>query len=123
MTLRILWTAALLAPLTLFAQAGTKADEPLTLLHSTALPEITGDFDHFAVDLKRNRLFVSAEVHHSIEVFDLHSGAHLQSVGDFKTPHSIAFCPEKDELLVADGGDSALLLLDGETSSAQGAFR
>ncbi len=120
MTLRILWTAALLAPLTLFAQAGTKADEPLTLLHSTALPEITGDFDHFAVDLKRNRLFVSAEVHHSIEVFDLHSGAHLQSVGDFKTPHSIAFCPEKDELLVADGGDSALLLLDGENLQRTG---
>ncbi len=87
--------------------------EPLTLLHATALPEITGDFDHFAVDLKRNRLFVSAEVHHSIEVFDLQSGAHLQSVGGFKTPHSVAFCPEKDELLVADGGDSALIVLKG----------
>jgi len=25
--------------------------QPLTLLHMTSLPEITGDFDHFAVDL------------------------------------------------------------------------
>jgi DNA-binding beta-propeller fold protein YncE len=88
-------------------------ETPVTLLSTTYLPEIIGDFDHFAVDLKRNRLFVSAEVHHSIEMFDLKTGAHLQSIGGFKTPHSIAFAPEKDELLVADGGDSALILLSG----------
>jgi hypothetical protein len=94
--------------------AGAKAagpQAPITLLSTTYLPEITGDFDHFAVDLKRNHLFVSAEVHHSVEMFDLKTGAHLQSIGGFKTPHSIAFAPEKDELLVADGGDSALILL------------
>lgn len=87
------------------------ASEPLTLLHLTALPDITGDFDHFAVDLKRNHLFVSAEVHHSVEMFDLRTGEHLQSISGFKTPHSLAFVPEKDELLVADGGDSALIVL------------
>jgi hypothetical protein len=95
----------------------TKAAEPqssVTLLSTTRLPEIIGDFDHFAVDLKRNRLFVSAEVHHSVEMFDLKTGAHLQSIGGFKTPHSLAFAPEKDELLVADGGDSALILLSGD---------
>jgi hypothetical protein len=80
----------------------------------TALPDITGDFDHFAVDLKRNHLFVSAEVHHSVEMFDLRTGEHLQSIPGFKTPHSLAFVPEKDELLVADGGDSALILVSAE---------
>jgi len=93
-----------------FAAKGEPA-QPLTLLHMTSLPEITGDFDHFAVDLKRNHLFVSAEVHHSVEMFDLHTGEHLQSIDGFKTPHSLAFSPEKDELLVADGGDSALILV------------
>ena len=77
--------------------------------------DIVGDFDHFAVDLKRNHLFVSAEVHHSVEMFDLKTGAHLQSIGGFKTPHSLAFAAEKDELLVADGGDSALILVSAET--------
>ncbi len=86
---------------------------PVTLLHLTELPEITGDFDHLAFDLKRNRLFVTAEVHHSVEMFDLKTGEHLRSIGGFKTPHSIAFAPEKDELLIADGGDSALILLSG----------
>jgi hypothetical protein len=87
---------------------------PVTLLHTTYLPDIVGDFDHFTVDLKRNHLFVSAEVHHSIEVFNLKTGEHLQSVGGFKTPHSIAFAPEKDELMIADGGDSSLVLISGE---------
>src|SRR6267154_3931404 len=97
--------------------AGATAAEPqapVTLLSTTYLPEIIGDFDHFAVDLKRNHLFVSAEVHHSIEMFDLKTGTHLQSIGGFKTPHSVAFAAEKDELMVADGGDSSLVLLSGE---------
>jgi DNA-binding beta-propeller fold protein YncE len=87
---------------------------PLTQIHATPLAEIVGDFDHFTVDTKRNHLFVSAEVHHSIEMFDLRTGKHLQSIPGFKTPHSIAYAPEKDELLVADGGDSALILVSGE---------
>jgi DNA-binding beta-propeller fold protein YncE len=47
-------------------------------------------------------------------MFDLKTGAHLQSIGGFKTPHSVAFAAEKDELLVADGGDSSLVLLSGD---------
>lgn len=47
-------------------------------------------------------------------MFDLTTGEHLKSIGGFKTPHSIAFAPEKDELMVADGGDSSLVLLSGE---------
>jgi DNA-binding beta-propeller fold protein YncE len=87
---------------------------PVTLVKTIYMPEITGDFDHFTVDLKRGHLFVSAEVHHSVEMFDLKTGDHLQSIGGFKTPHSIAFAPEKDELMVADGGDSSLVLISGE---------
>ena len=85
---------------------------PLELLRTTPLPDITGDFDHFAVDKTNNRLYLSAEEHHSIEVFDLKTGEHLRSVGGVTTPHSLAFVPEKGELLVADGGDSSCRILD-----------
>ncbi|SEF65139.1 hypothetical protein SAMN05421819_0704 [Bryocella elongata] len=88
------------------------AETPVTLLRTIYLPEITGDFDHFAVDLKRNHLFVSAEVHHSVEMFDLHTGEHLRSLSGYKTPHTLAFDAKKDELLVCDGGDSSLLVVD-----------
>ncbi len=86
---------------------------PITLVAQTELPDIVGDFDHLTVDLKRKHLFVTAEVHHSVEMFDLMTGKHLQSIGGFKTPHSIAFSPEKDELLICDGGVSSLVLLAG----------
>ena len=88
------------------------SEQPVSLLRTIYLPDIVGDFDHFAVDHKRNHLFVSAEVHHSIEMFDLKSGEHIQSIGGVKTPHSLAFDVPKDELLICDGGDSALIILD-----------
>jgi hypothetical protein len=96
------------------ARATEHKDSPVTLVSTTYLPDIVGDFDHFTVDLKRGHLFVSAEVHHSVEMFDLKTGAHLKSIEGFKTPHSVAFAPEKDELMVADGGDSSLVLVSGE---------
>ena len=111
---------ASIAALTVTGHAEEPKRPPLTLLSQVYLPEITGDFDHFAVDLKRNRLFVSAEVHHSVEMFDLRTGEHLQSIGGFKTPHSLAFAPEKDELMVCDGGDSALILVSGDTLERTG---
>jgi DNA-binding beta-propeller fold protein YncE len=85
---------------------------PLVLMQTTALPDITGDFDHFAIDEKNNRLYVSAEEHHSIEVFDLKTGAHSQSASGVTTPHTLAFVAEKNELLVADGGDNSCRVLD-----------
>ena len=88
------------------------ASAPMVLLRTVPLPEITGDFDHFAVDKTHNRLYVSAEVHHSIEVFNLKTGDHVQSVSGVATPHTLAFVPEKDELLVADGGDASCRILD-----------
>ncbi|WP_052200180.1 YncE family protein [Terriglobus sp. TAA 43] len=96
------------------AHAATDKQEPLTLLRTTYLPDVVGDFDHFAVDVKRNHLFVAAEVHKSIEMFDLRTGEHLRSIGGFKTPHSIAFAQSKDELMICDGGDSSLVLLSGD---------
>ena len=113
-TFFLLTAVSVLAPATLHAEKPSGESQPVTLLKNIPLPEILGDFDHFAVDMKRNHLFVSAEVHHSVEMFDLKTGEHLQSIGGLKTPHSLAFDVEKDELLVADGGDSALIALSGE---------
>jgi DNA-binding beta-propeller fold protein YncE len=87
---------------------------PLTLIGTTPLPEISGgDFDHFAVDLKHNRLYVVAEVYGSIEVFDLRTGKHLQSArGVIKSPRKIVFLEDKGELLVADAGNASCEFLD-----------
>ena len=85
---------------------------PLVLIRTVPLPGIVGDFDHLAVDERNNRLYVAAEEHHSIEVFNLKTGEHLQSAPGVTTPHTLAFVPEKNELLVADGGDASCRILD-----------
>src|SRR5690348_4319472 len=51
---------------------------PLKLINSVDLPQYSGDFDHFAADLNGNRLFLAAEDHGTLEVFDLKSTKWLQ---------------------------------------------
>jgi DNA-binding beta-propeller fold protein YncE len=87
---------------------------PLTLVRTTPLPAVTGgDFDHFAVDLAHNRLFVPSEVYASIEVFELKSGKHLlSSRGVAKSPHKLEFIPARNQLLVADAGDASCKIVD-----------
>src|ERR1700736_6191331 len=77
---------------------------PLHLLNKIRMPGIEGDFDHFSVDVKGNRLFLAAEEHHTIEVFDLHSGKMVHSITGFDTPHSIVYVPTVNRLFVIDGG-------------------
>jgi len=65
------------------ASAGGERREPgfgSGVAGRTELPGYSGDFDHFAVDLEGNRLFLAAEDHGTLEVFDLHTGKHLRSV-------------------------------------------
>jgi DNA-binding beta-propeller fold protein YncE len=108
----IAWAPAALALLLGFGALPN--DKPLTLLRTTPLPAVTGgDFDHFAVDLAHNRLFVPAEVYASIEVFELKSGKHLlSSRGVAKSPHKLEFIPARNQLLVADAGDASCKILD-----------
>lgn len=112
----------LAAGMHLYAQG----DAPLKLLHTTPLPGFKGDLDHSAVDLKGNRLFVTAEVHQTVEVFNLRTGENIHSITGFDgAPHEILFRPESNTLIVADGGfyDSAsrklgpgsCKLIDGKT--------
>src|SRR5260370_30083673 len=109
--------AATLAFCLPFSPAWAAGNQPVRLVSTTPLPEISGgDFDHFAVDLKGNRLYVVAETYGSIEVFDLRSGEHLRSVRDVvKSPRKILYLADKNQLFVADAGSSACLVLDADT--------
>jgi DNA-binding beta-propeller fold protein YncE len=81
-----------------------KGKQPLKLIRTTPLPGFTGDFDHFALDLNGKRLFLTAEDHKTVEVFDL-DGKHLLSITGFDTPHAALYVPQSDKLIVADGDD------------------
>ncbi len=102
--------AAVWALIALPSLAQKKA--PLKLVTATPMPGFSGDFDHFGVDVKGNRLFLAAEEHRSVEVFDLHTGERTRSIEGFSQPLMMVFLPDSDQLLVTDGGDSSVRLVD-----------
>jgi DNA-binding beta-propeller fold protein YncE len=80
---------------------GTAA--PLTLAGSTEFPGYTGDFDHFAIDTKDNRMFLAGEESAELEVMDLISGKLITRMKGFGVPHSVFYMPDTNEVLVVDG--------------------
>jgi DNA-binding beta-propeller fold protein YncE len=104
--------AALSAPT--FSATATDAAGPLRLIKTVDLPGVEGDFDHFSLDLKGNRLFLAAEEHHTVEVFDLQTVKPLHSITGLDTPHSILYAPDVNRIFVVDGGKGGSCeVLDG----------
>ena len=75
----------------------------------TDLPGYTGDFDHFAIDETDNRLFLAGEDGGALKVFDLTTGALIQSLPGFDAPHSLIYLPDTGELVVVANKDSRVL--------------
>src|SRR5258707_2411539 len=98
-----------LCPLTVSAQEKL----PLKLITTTPMAGFTGDFDHFGLDLKGNRLFLASEDQKTVEVFDLRTGERIHSIKGFGQPLTMAYLAESNRLIVTDGGDSdAVELVD-----------
>src|SRR5437588_8673206 len=102
----------MLALCALVAKAQEKL--PLRLITTTPMPGYTGDFDHFAVDRKGNRLFLAAEEHKTVEVFDLRTGARLHTIDGFAHPLMMVYLPDSDQLVVTDGDDNTVELVDAK---------
>src|SRR5437016_9448260 len=105
MNTRILSIGALASAFFVASLPQAQAD-PLHLAGRTELPGYTGDFDHFEYDLKGNRLWLAAEDHGTLDVFDLNTlKAQMSLKGIVATPHGIVYVPEKNRLVVTDSGD------------------
>jgi hypothetical protein len=79
------------------------------------LPGVTGRFDHFAFDPTRQRLFVAALGHDTVEVFDTTKSGHLKSLSGFHEPQGIALVADLGAVAVANGETGTLQLIDAET--------
>ena len=88
---------------------------PLRLVRTILLPNIEGDFDHFGIDLKGNRLFLTAEDHHSVEVFNLKSNTRVHSIGGLGEPHNVRYLSDSNKLLVVDGDGGEVKFLKGDS--------
>src|ERR1700682_4475933 len=98
--------AMLLTLFVVFA-LGTKAQDklPLKLIATIPLPDLVGDLEFFAPDLKGNRLFLCAENSKTVEVFNLDTGKRIHTIKGFGETHDIVYLPDSNKLIVTDGGD------------------
>lgn len=90
---------------TMAAAFKSPSRQPLKLISTIPLPNLVGDLEFFASDLDGNRLFLCAEEGPTIEVFNLRTSKRIRSITGFGEPHSIAYLPKSNELIVSDGGD------------------
>jgi DNA-binding beta-propeller fold protein YncE len=92
-------------------QSPTQEKTPLKLAQTITVPGMR-HWDHFGVDLKGNRLFVASEEEPAVEVFDLRTNQHLQSLTEFKEPHNVLPFPDLKKIFVVDGEASEIKVLD-----------
>jgi hypothetical protein len=93
--------ATLVAAIIVFygVTASAQSKPPLRLLQTIPLPDIkAGDFDHFAVDLAGNRLFLTGEAQHAVLVLDTRANKLIHTIPDIDEPHSMLFLPAAKQL-------------------------
>lgn len=96
------------APAALAAQLSA----PLTLLGHSDISGYTGDFDAITPDPALNRIFMAAEDHGTVEVFNLRTGEHLRTLKTFGTPHQIFLVPGTHRMIVTDSGKAGTAIVD-----------
>ena len=67
----------------LIPAARCQTSAPLKEIQSIPLPNVEGYFDHMAVDIKGQRLFVPGEHQRTIEVVDLRAGKVIHTITGF----------------------------------------
>jgi YVTN family beta-propeller protein len=84
------------------------------------LPGVEGRFDHFAANVKGNRLYVAALGNNSVEVIDTRKGERAGSIKGLRKPTGVAFVPEAGRLVVANGDDGTVRFYDAATLAPAG---
>src|ERR1700687_4416676 len=109
--LAVLWTLCVV----LIPRAQSQTSAPLKQIQSIPLPNVEGYFDHMAVDIKGQRLFVPGEHQRTIEVIDLRAGKVIHTITGFGgDPRKTIYLPETNEIWV-DDGDASCKAFSGDT--------
>ena len=66
--------------------AWAQAAQPLRLETTIELPDVQGRIDHLSVDVKGQRLFVSALGNNTVEVIDLKAGKRVKTITGLQEP-------------------------------------
>src|SRR6202045_3229768 len=89
--------------LLLNALAFGQESSALSLKTRIVLPNVDGRMDHFGVDVKGQRLFVSALGNHSAEVLDVQAGRRVRTLSDLEEPQGQFYDASTNRLFLATG--------------------
>ena len=90
----------------------------LKLAQTLTLPsDIKGNFDHFGVDLKGNRLFATPEGYKAVLVFDIKSGKPIHTITGIGKPHAVLYREDLNRIYITDGDAGDLKIFDGTSYS------
>ena len=103
--------------LVLFAiPARSQEAPPLKLAQTLTLPaDIKGNFDHFGVDLKNDRLFATPEGYKAVLVFELKSGKPIHTITGIGKPHAVLYREDLNRIYITDGDAGDLKIFDGKS--------
>lgn len=90
-----------------------QASQPLRLEKTIDLPNVQGRIDHMSIDVKGERLFVSALGNNTLEVIDLKTGKPLKTIGQVKEPQGVLYVPDSNRIYVANRADGSVRIFDG----------
>jgi len=92
-----------------------QAAQPLRIEKSIEMPEVQGRIDHLSIDVKGQRLFVSALGNNTLEVIDVKSGKRVKTISGLKEPQGALYVAESDRIYVANGDDGSVRIFDGSS--------
>ena len=91
----------------------------LSLERTIPLRNVLGRVDHLAVDVQHRRLFVAELGNGSVDAVDLSSGE-TRRIGGLKEPQGLGYLPDRNELVVASGGDGTVRFFDASSLAPVG---
>jgi DNA-binding beta-propeller fold protein YncE len=95
--------------------AAAQETSALSLKTRIALPNVGGRMDHLSVDIKGQRLFVSALGNNTVEVIDLQSGQRARTLPGLAEPQGLFYDASTNRLYAANGVDGATKIFDATT--------
>lgn len=88
---------------------------PLRLVATITLPKVQGRIDHFGIDMKGRRLFMSALGNNTVDVFDLRADRLLHTIAGLHHPQGVTYAPDSNKIFVANADDGKVRIFDGAT--------
>jgi YVTN family beta-propeller protein len=85
----------------------------LRLEKTIEMPDVQGRIDHMSVDVKGQRLFVSALGNNTVEVIDIKAGKRVKTITGLAEPQGVLYVPANDRLYIANAKDGSVRVFDG----------